>query len=60
MEAGVFVLTREENQAIVIGGDITVRVLSITESKVRLGIDAPRHVSVLREEKIEENEAARE
>ena len=46
----MLVLTRFENEAIVIGDDITVRVVSIDRGKVRLGVIVPREVKVLREE----------
>jgi len=44
------VLSRRANQSIVIGTDIIVRVLDIRGDQVRLGVDAPRHVTVHREE----------
>lgn len=46
----MLVLTRRVNERIVIGGDITVTVLEVRGDQVRLGIDAPREVEVLREE----------
>ena len=46
----MLVLTRRTNQSIVIGPDITVTVLEIRGDQVRLGIRAPREVSVHREE----------
>jgi carbon storage regulator len=46
----VLVLTRRANQSIVIGRDVVVTVLEIRGDQVRLGINAPRSVSVHREE----------
>jgi carbon storage regulator len=46
----MLVLTRRANQSIVIGADVTVTVLEIRGDQVRLGIAAPRSVSVHREE----------
>ena len=46
----MLVLTRRTNQSIVIGQDVTVTVLEIRGDQVRLGIRAPRDVSVHREE----------
>ena len=46
----MLVLTRRANQSIVIGRDVTVTVLEIRGDQVRLGISAPREVSVHREE----------
>lgn len=46
----MLVLTRRANESIVIGRDVTVTVLEIRGDQVRLGITAPREVSVHREE----------
>ena len=46
----MLVLSRRTNQSIVIGPDITVTVLEVKGDQVRLGIQAPREVSVHREE----------
>ena len=50
----MLVLTRKPNQAIVIGDDIRVVVVSVDRDQVRLGIDAPRNVSVHRSEVYDE------
>ena len=44
----MLVLTRKLMQRIQIGGDIVLTVLEIRGNKVRLGVDAPRKVRVLR------------
>jgi carbon storage regulator len=46
----VLVLTRKPNQAIVIGDNIRVVVVSVDRDQIRIGIDAPREVSVHRAE----------
>ena len=46
----MLVLTRRANQSIVIGNDVVVTVLEVRGDQVRLGIKAPREVSVHREE----------
>jgi len=46
----VLVLTRHANQSIMIGHDIVVTVLEVRGDQVRIGIRAPRHVDVHREE----------
>jgi len=46
----MLVLSRHVNEAIVIGDDIHIVVVSIREDKVRLGIEAPKHVPVHRRE----------
>lgn len=56
----MLVLGRKLHETIVIGDDIRVTVLGINGGAVRLGIDAPRDVSVHREsvyDKIKREEA---
>lgn len=43
-------LTRKKDEAIIIGGDIEIRILGIQGDKVKIGISAPREYSVYREE----------
>jgi len=50
----VLILTRKVEQGIVINNDVVVRVLSIDGERVKIGVDAPRSISVLREELLEE------
>lgn len=46
----MLVLTRKNNESIMIGDEIEVRVLSISRDKIRIGITAPKHVPVFRKE----------
>lgn len=46
----MLVLSRKKNEVIVINENIRVMVIEIRGDKVRLGIDAPRDVSVHRQE----------
>jgi carbon storage regulator len=46
----MLVLSRKKNEQIVIGGHITITVVEVRGDKVRLGIEAPRLVSVHRKE----------
>ena len=46
----MLILTRRPTQAFAIGSDITVTVLEIRGTQVRIGVDAPRETAVLREE----------
>jgi carbon storage regulator len=57
--AGVLVLTRKSSQSIMIGDDIEVSVLAVTGDKIRIGIEAPRAVPVLRREVYVERERLR-
>lgn len=46
----MLVLSRRSNESIIIAGNITVTVLEIRGDHVRIGIDAPREITVHREE----------
>ena len=46
----MLVLTRKENESIVIGEDIEVRIARIQGNKVRIGVTAPKHIPVYRKE----------
>lgn len=46
----MLVLTRRVGERISIGDDIWINVIEIDRGKVRLGIDAPLDVAVMREE----------
>ena len=46
----MLVLSRKQSQQIVIGRDIRITVVKVERNQVRLGIDAPQGVVVLREE----------
>lgn len=46
----MLILNRLEGQSILIDGGIKVKVLMIEDGRVKLGIEAPRSITVLREE----------
>lgn len=46
----MLVLSRRIGESIVIGDNVTVTVVDIDRGKIRIGIDAPRDVPVLRSE----------
>lgn len=46
----MLILSRKPNQSIIIDDDITITVLGVRGNQVRIGIEAPEHVSVDREE----------
>lgn len=46
----MLVLSRKKDEKIIIGDNVAIMVVDIQGDKVRLGIEAPREVSVHREE----------
>ena len=46
----MLILTRRMGESLVIGDNITITVLGVKSNQTRLGVDAPRDVSVHREE----------
>ncbi len=46
----MLVLSRKKNESIIINDNITITVIEIRGDKVRLGIDAPKDVTVHRRE----------
>lgn len=59
----MLVLTRKVNEAIQIGDDIEIKVLSVSGEQIKIGIVAPKYVEIHRKEiylsiQEENNEAA--
>lgn len=50
MEVEMLVLTRRPTEAIMIGEDVRIFLLSIHGQQVRFGINAPSQIKILREE----------
>lgn len=46
----MLVLSRQRDESIIIGDDIIITVVDIRGDKVRLGIDAPKTITVHRQE----------
>jgi carbon storage regulator len=46
----MLILTRKQNESVIIDGDIKVTVLSDKHGQVKLGIEAPDDVEIWREE----------
>jgi carbon storage regulator len=57
-ERDVLVLSRRVGERIVIGNDVVVTVLEVRGDIVRIGVDAPRSVTVHRSEVIDAIEAS--
>ena len=50
----MLVLSRKQDEKIIIGENITITILKIRGNTVRIGIDAPRDIHVMRGELVEE------
>lgn len=48
----MLVLSRKLNESLIIGEDIVISVLSIDRDKIKLGIEAPREIPIVRKELI--------
>jgi len=46
----MLILTRRNNERIFIGDNIVLSILTIEGNRVKVGIDAPKDVTILREE----------
>lgn len=46
----MLILTRKLNEEINIDGEITIKIISISDNQVKLGIEAPRDVQIVRKE----------
>jgi carbon storage regulator len=53
----MLILSRRTNEKIVIGDDVTITIIDVKGDQVRLGVDAPRHVKVFRQEVFAEIES---
>jgi carbon storage regulator len=49
----MLVLTRKINEDIKIGSEITIKILSISENQIKIGIDAPKNIQIYRNEVFE-------
>lgn len=46
----MLVLSRQRDQSIMIGDEIEITIVDVRGDKVRIGINAPKHISVHRKE----------
>lgn len=46
----MLVLSRKKGQSLIIGSDITITVLEVQSDKIKIGIDAPKEITILRKE----------
>lgn len=46
----MLVLTRKPGEGIIIGDHVTVKIIEVKGGGIRIGIDAPRHTKIYRQE----------
>ena len=58
----MLILTRRKNESIIIDGKIEVKIIELEDGRVKIGIEAPKEIEILRKELYdqmqEENKAA--
>jgi carbon storage regulator len=50
----MLVIKRKVGEELKVGDDISIKIISVDKNQVKIGIDAPKDVSILRMELIEE------
>lgn len=58
----MLILTRKKDESIIIDGNIEIKIVELDDGKVKIGIEAPKNIEILRKELYEtmkeENKAA--
>lgn len=54
----MLILTRKKDESIIIDGKIEIKIVEIEDGKIKIGIDAPKDIDIMRKELYEriENE----
>jgi carbon storage regulator len=55
----MLVLSRKTGEKVIIGGSITITVLRVSGGRIRLGVEAPDHVEIVRAEIADKEPAPR-
>ena len=56
----MLIISRKKNEGIIINGDIVVTVADVQGDKVRIGIDAPETIKIMRKELLDTERANKE
>lgn len=54
----MLIISRKSEETLVINGNVVVHILNIATNRVKIGIDAPKEVPVLRGELLDRDERA--
>jgi len=56
----MLIISRKKNEGIIINGDIILTVADVQGDKVRIGIDAPESIKIMRKELLDTEKANKE
>jgi len=56
----MLVLTRKEGQRVVLSNGVTIEIKQIRGRCIKIGVDAPKNVKILREEVLEKDKVEKE
>jgi len=56
----MLIISRKKNEGIIINGDIIITVADVQGDKVRIGIDAPESIKIMRKELLDTERANKE
>lgn len=46
----MLILSRKKDESIIIDGNIEIKIVEIEDGKVKIGIDAPKNIDIMRKE----------
>ena len=46
----MLILTRKKDESIIINGNIEIKIIEIEDGKIRVGIEAPKDIEIMRKE----------
>jgi len=46
----MLILSRRKDESIIIDGNIEIKIIEIEDGKIKIGIEAPKHIEIMRKE----------
>ncbi|HAX72178.1 MAG TPA: carbon storage regulator [Firmicutes bacterium] len=56
----MLVVTRKPGESLIIGDDIEIKIIDLENGKIKIGIEAPKNIKIMRKEVIDEVKAQNE
>lgn len=53
----MLVLKRKAGESIIVADNIEIKIIEVEEGRIKIGIDAPKEVSIIRKEVLEETKS---